>query len=404
MKVLYHHRTQGRGVEQVHIMGLVKALRELGHEVTVLSPPGVDVEVESEAADTKSGKAIFAFAANAAEFLFEFAEIVYNCIAYFRLNRILTAEKFDFIYERYALFGLAGILISGKNDIPLILEVNDATLVDRVRPLFLKRMASRFERYIFCKASTIITVSQEFKRIIVESGISVSKVHVQPNAIDAKRFAQELNGKRIRRKYNIGSDQQVIGFVGMAVQWHGLDMLFNQLDKIAQVSDSYILIVGDCSDIDITVPNGLEAHITFTGQVPHVRIPDYLDAMDLVVLPRSNDFGSPMKLFEYMASEAVVIAPRVGPVCEIIKDGVDGILFELDDNKDFARAVMEGLSLPHLEMRKKAKEKVFAHHTWTKSAQRLLKIRGQLKQSCAIIKNSGPQVADVDLRTDGVEC
>ena len=42
LNILYHHRTQGRGAEGVHIVSIVHALEKLGHRVTVLSPSGVD--------------------------------------------------------------------------------------------------------------------------------------------------------------------------------------------------------------------------------------------------------------------------------------------------------------------------------------------------------------------------
>jgi hypothetical protein len=42
LRILYHHRTQGRGAEGLHIRSIVEALRDMGHAVTVLSPPGVD--------------------------------------------------------------------------------------------------------------------------------------------------------------------------------------------------------------------------------------------------------------------------------------------------------------------------------------------------------------------------
>lgn len=40
MKILYHHRTQGEEPESVHIASMVKALRDLGHEVVLLGPTG----------------------------------------------------------------------------------------------------------------------------------------------------------------------------------------------------------------------------------------------------------------------------------------------------------------------------------------------------------------------------
>ena len=42
LRILYHHRTQGRGAEGVHIASIVGALSAMGHQVTVLGPPGVD--------------------------------------------------------------------------------------------------------------------------------------------------------------------------------------------------------------------------------------------------------------------------------------------------------------------------------------------------------------------------
>ncbi len=40
MRILYLHRTQGQGVEGVHIRGMVDAMREAGHEVVIQGPPG----------------------------------------------------------------------------------------------------------------------------------------------------------------------------------------------------------------------------------------------------------------------------------------------------------------------------------------------------------------------------
>jgi hypothetical protein len=43
MKILYHHRTQAKGGEGVHIREIIKSFRSLGHEVVIVSPPGIDV-------------------------------------------------------------------------------------------------------------------------------------------------------------------------------------------------------------------------------------------------------------------------------------------------------------------------------------------------------------------------
>ena len=57
-------------------------------------------------------------------------------------------------------------------------------------------------------------------------------------------------------------------------------------------------------------------------------IADFLNRMDVCVMANSNEHGSPMKIFEYMAAGKPVLAPAYGPIREIITHKVDGWLFE----------------------------------------------------------------------------
>src|SRR5690606_23881924 len=103
MKALYHHRTQGRRVEGVHIRGVANALRELGCEVRVISFPGADPEAEpvpvparttatakdpaAPPAATGDGKGRLAgLVSRLPGVLFEFAEIGYNLVTWWRIR------------------------------------------------------------------------------------------------------------------------------------------------------------------------------------------------------------------------------------------------------------------------------------------------------------------------------
>ena len=44
------------------------------------------------------------------------------------------------------------------------------------------------------------------------------------------------------------------------------------------------------------------AWCTFTGAVPRKEVYEYLSLLDVAVLPHSNDFGSPVVMFEFMGS------------------------------------------------------------------------------------------------------
>lgn len=82
LKVLYHHRTQGKGVEGTHIRGIVQAFQRAGHEVHVFSPPGVEVEgmnnPESTPEKAEPHKFWAAVSRHTPQALFELIELAYN--------------------------------------------------------------------------------------------------------------------------------------------------------------------------------------------------------------------------------------------------------------------------------------------------------------------------------------
>jgi len=63
---------------------------------------------------------------------------------------------------------------------------------------------------------------------------------------------------------------------------------------------------------------GKEQQVVFAGHVEHAQVPALLDACDILLSPHvpledgSEFFGSPTKLFEYMAMGKGIIASRLG--------------------------------------------------------------------------------------------
>ena len=55
--------------------------------------------------------------------------------------------------------------------------------------------------------------------------------------------------------------------------------------------------------------------------------------MDFGILPDSNDYGSPMKLFEFMAMEKGMVAPDFSPIAEVVKDNITSWLFPANNRQ-----------------------------------------------------------------------
>jgi glycosyltransferase involved in cell wall biosynthesis len=102
--------------------------------------------------------------------------------------------------------------------------------------------------------------------------------------------------------------------------------------------------------------------------------------MDITVLLNSNAYGSPMKIFEYMGMAKAVIAPSVGPVVEIMRDGETGLLIEPGSASQMADQIVRLVNDPALCKRlgNAGRDYVTAHHTWRQNALAIQRIYGQL--------------------------
>ncbi len=390
-RILYHHRTQGRGGEGVHIREVVMALQELGCEVQMQEAPGVDAlhpDEKQDQAKPVSGvrpivMRLFKYLSlRAPQFLFEVAELSYNVWAYFPLSKKLRNEKVDIYYERYAFFGFVGIFLAHRFGVPSVLEVNEVAGVERARAQAMPVAAKYIEKKIFQRADAIVVVSSFLKTSLVKRGVSEQKIHVVPNAVRGDHLENgECPGKALRKKLGL-DDYVVIGFVGQIVHWDRIDLL---IEDVAGLPAVRLLIVGPCrfmEELQRTVEDLSMQHIvTFTGAVDRGQVRAYIDAMDICVLPHSNPFGSPIAMFEYMAMRKPVLAVDVGPVTDIIVDGVNGCVFSKGDRKEFRS------KLKHLVEDQKLRERignsgfdmVRRRHTWGKNAERLLCIFNRIK-------------------------
>lgn len=159
-QVLYHHRTRGRSVEGVHIRSIAAALRELGFRVDILSLPGADPEAPDVPASSKPqglvSRLLSTLASRAPEWLFEISELLYNLLAWWRLRARLRRDNPVWIYERYSLFLFAGVWLAARRGVPIVLEVNDSAVMPRVRPLLMRALAERIEKWVFSHCDGLV--------------------------------------------------------------------------------------------------------------------------------------------------------------------------------------------------------------------------------------------------------
>lgn len=390
MKVLYHHRTRGKGAEGAHIKGIVMAFRKLGHNVKLSSIHNVDPTkpVEPTMKKSKANEApkpfkhkVLELTKYMPEFAFEILEILYNLFALRQVKNEIKIEKPTFIYERYSLFMFASVWYAKKRNIPMILEVNDSALVERVRHLLFKKIACKIEQWTFQNATGLVFISSYFQKIALDNYQNMAPSIISPNAADTDVFNPEKYPiEEAKAAFGL-TGKTVCGFAGAFHHWHGIDWFVEEvISDLKNHPQLVLFLVGDGPKyqyiIDLAKEQNITEQVLLTGRIEHSEIPKAVAAMDFGIIPDSNDYGSPMKLFEFMAMGKGMVVPNFTPITEVVEDNFNSWLFERKNKQDCIKRFFEVAS-DHEQLKKvgeNAIEYIETKRQWRHNVEQIIKL------------------------------
>ncbi len=382
-EIVYLRATPGPGTQlggaASHINGFIGAALKLGARISLVS----NDQIAGLDEDRTPLKVIWPKPVGSTRAAFD----IYNNLR-FTQGAALEIERAapDFIYQRYSRFSWAGVEASQKTGRPLFLEYNGSEVWvgrywDRVGSLGL---LERYERLNLRAAARIFVVSEVERRNLLRAGVEDEKIVVNPNGVDAERFQPNIGGESVRAELGIGRDETLVGFVGTFGPWHGVLALAEAIKLMPEDARVRFLLVGSGAlrgEVErILREAGVEQRVIMTGAVEHERVPQLLDACDVLASPHvpledgSEFFGSPTKLFEYMAMGKGIVASRLGQIGEVLTDEETALLVEPGDARELSEAILRLVNSAQLRERlgAAARREAIARHTWTHNARRVL--------------------------------
>ena len=170
------------------------------------------------------------------------------------------------------------------------------------------------------KLDHIITLTKFAKNKFIESGFSPNNMVVKPNFI-----SDPLKENNTRGQFAL--------FIGRLSQEKGIEFLLESWKEI----DFPLKIVGDGPMMGNVKLQG--NNVEFLGKIPNKSVKTLLQKAQFLVFPSQWYEGFPMVLVEAMACGTPVLVTNIGSMQEIITDELNGLHFELGNQKQFIEKV-----------------------------------------------------------------
>ena len=281
------------------------------------------------------------------------------------VSDMVRAGGYDLVYERYSLFST----VIAECGVPGILEVN-APLIDDQRThrvLVDEQAADAALQEQVQAALATICVSDPVRDWVI-ARTEGTRVFTVPNGVNVHRITPQPESP----------GAPVVTFVGTLKPWHGVDVLLRA--RAQAHKDWQLRIIGDGpmrAELD-DLARSLGIDVDFRGAVAPDVIPQHMAGTAIGVAPYpamdtdSDQYFSPLKVYEYMAAGLPVVASRVGQLPEIM--GESAYLVPPSDPEELAEALDALVANPVERARVGSDNRRQAEreHSWTGTVDHIL--------------------------------
>lgn len=277
------------------------------------------------------------------------------------VGRLLPHLAERLVYEAHGLASLEAELLGEQNTSARLAEV---------------------ERTVFQRSRAVLTLTEELRRLIVSRhGIPPEWVHVIPDATSVPNCSPEAQ-----------DDRRGVYYVGQLYPWKGVDTLIHAAKLFP---DARYVVVGGTEEDDgrpdqdvlrirgLAEGLGIGDRVELPGWVPYERVPALLRRAAAAVIPLpdtpfARHFTSPLKLFDYMAAGAPIVASDLPALREVLRHEENGLLVPPGDPSALASALKRLLGDADLATRigRQASLDV-KKYSWDARADRILAVLGR---------------------------
>jgi colanic acid biosynthesis glycosyl transferase WcaI len=276
-----------------------------------------------------------------------------------------------------------GALVSMRHRVPLLLDIRDLwpytpIAVGELAPGRVTAMLERLERWVYAKASAVVTANDAFARYIADRAPAGKRVVAIPNgttqawldagASDVDRASVELPPSRFVWAY--------AGNIGLA---HGVE---HALEAQRLLGDDYLLLVigeGPRRGAVLRAAESLPDQADVRPLMSPADAARHLRAADAVLVSERQELVVSAKLYDACAIGRPIVAACTGELRRLIETEGLGLAVPHGDPEALAEAVREVRADPELRERLVASARAFARgHLRESQAERFAELAESL--------------------------
>ncbi|MCW5800896.1 MAG: glycosyltransferase family 4 protein [Deltaproteobacteria bacterium] len=357
MRILYLSLSYvpSRRASSMHVMRMCAALARAGHEVELVAKASTE--------PSSSGFDDYAFYGVAPSFkltklhrpAWRGGGVVFTA----ELLRTLLRERSraELVFGRDPL----GPLLAAELGMPVAFEWHEIPR-SRLQLALLRRLAR--QRTLL----GMVSISDALRRDVRAADLAAPD---RPHVV-AHDAADAPHGVEVTRP---STARPVVGYVGSLYAGRGIELILELARRMPDLD--FELVGGNERDL-ATWRVGLPSNVRLAGFVPPAHLPARYAAMNVLVLPHSargvagasggdiSRWTSPLKMFEYMASGAPIIASSLPVLGEVLHHERNALIAPAGDLDAWERAVRRLVGNPTLaaSLARCAYDDLVRHYTW----------------------------------------
>lgn len=319
----------GTSANSVHVMKMCEALKKQGVDITLVIPKYKNCEIDQDVFLYYGiGDKFSIFRAGFKRAPYGLWNLFFSILAIMKVRN----RGFDAIYTRSPI--VARLLSMGK--MKFIFEYHGIDFSEQYS-----------EKKIFSAKNLIkfVVITDALKKYYEDTyAIRDDKMIVLPDGVNLDEYSEQNEVKIL------SEEKLKIAYVGGLYSGRGIDIII-ELARRDRLNE-YLIVGGREEQVKFwkDKTKGEVDNLKFIGQIPNSEVSNVLLKQDILLMPYQEKVGingkgdtakwmSPMKMFEYMASESVIISSDLPVLREILVNKRNAYLVRADCVSEWADTI-----------------------------------------------------------------